>query len=116
VGGRLGERTYTGSGVSMPDAVSHEDRVRYPRTFMEWCALVCRWSVVRRGLKFALVVGAVLIAINHGDAIVSGQLTRSSYLKMSLTVVVPYVVSVLSSVGAMLEGSVARLGGEGGGQ
>jgi len=74
----------------------------YPRSFREWCALVCRGSVVRRGLKFAVVVGTILIAINHGDAILAGELTRASYFKMALTVVVPYVVSVLSSVGAML--------------
>jgi hypothetical protein len=47
-------------------------------------------------------VGSILIAINHGDAILSGELTRTNYLKMALTVVVPYVVSVLSSVGAMV--------------
>jgi len=59
--------------------------------------------VVRRGLKFAVVVGAILIAINHSDAIIRGELQTSNYLKMGLTVIVPYVVSVLSSVGAMLE-------------
>lgn len=72
-------------------------------TFMVWCGLACRGSVIRRGLKFAVVVGTVLIAINHGDAIVAGELTRTNYLKMALTVVVPYVVSVLSSVGAMVD-------------
>jgi len=47
------------------------------------------------------VVGSILIAINHGDAIVSGELTRTNYLRMAMTVFVPYVVSVLSSVSAM---------------
>jgi hypothetical protein len=61
--------------------------------------------VVRRGLKFAVVVGTILILINHGDAIVSGELTRTNYVKMAMTVVVPYVVSVLSSVGAMIDGA-----------
>ncbi len=67
----------------------------------EWCTLACRRSVVLRGFKFAVVVGSVLIAINHGDAIMAGELTTSNYVKMGLTVVVPYVVSVLSSVGAL---------------
>jgi len=70
--------------------------------FLTWCALACRGSVIRRGLKFSVVVGAILIAINHGDAIVAGQLTAVSYGKMALTVVVPFIVSVLSSVGAMV--------------
>jgi hypothetical protein len=58
-------------------------------------------TVVRRALRIALVVGAVLIAINHGDRIVSGTVDARSVLKMMLTVVVPYVVSTVSSVAAM---------------
>jgi hypothetical protein len=60
-------------------------------------------SVVKRALKYAVVVGFILIAINHSDAILSGHVTRSILLKMLLTVMVPYVVSTLSSVGALLE-------------
>jgi len=76
-----------------------------PAKFREWCELASTGSVVRRGLKFAVVVGAILILINHGDAILSGQLSGSNYVKMGLTVIVPYMVSVFSSVGAMIEGS-----------
>jgi hypothetical protein len=57
--------------------------------------------VVRRARKFAVIVGAILIAINHGDAIVSGEVSTERWLKMGLTVVVPYCVSTLSSVEAM---------------
>ncbi|MBW2725240.1 MAG: nitrate/nitrite transporter NrtS, partial [Deltaproteobacteria bacterium] len=32
------------------------------------------WPVVRRALGYAVIVGALLIAINHGDAIVRGDL------------------------------------------
>jgi hypothetical protein len=66
--------------------------------------------VVKRGLRFAAVVGVILIGINHGDAILRGELHRSAYLKMILTAVVPYVVSVLSSIGAMRENSSEGLG------
>lgn len=65
--------------------------------------LAGRRTVVVRGIKYAVVVGAVLIAINHGDAIVSGRLSGERLLKMALTVVVPYVVSTCSSVGALME-------------
>ena len=71
-------------------------------SFREWCGLACQRSVVRRGLKCAVVVGAILIAINHGDAIMAGELTVNNYVKMGFTVIVPYVVSVSSSVGAQL--------------
>ncbi|MFQ5846652.1 MAG: nitrate/nitrite transporter NrtS [Candidatus Methylomirabilales bacterium] len=69
----------------------------------DWVRLACTWPVVRRALKYAVVVGAVLIAINHGDAIVRGDLNGARFLKMVLTVFVPYIVSALSSVGAMRE-------------
>jgi hypothetical protein len=58
--------------------------------------------VVRRALGFALVVGAVLVGINYGDALLGQRaLGASDWLKMGLTVCVPYVVSTLSSVAAI---------------
>ena len=60
-------------------------------------------SVVKRALKYALIVGLVLIAINHSDAILQGHVTGARFFKMALTALVPYVVSTLSSVGAIRE-------------
>ncbi len=58
-------------------------------------------SVVRRALGYAVVVGAILVTINHGDALLRGEVDGTRLLKMALTVCVPYLVSTLSSVGAM---------------
>jgi hypothetical protein len=66
-----------------------------------WFQMATRWSVVRRALCFAVVVGAVLITINHGDAIIGGTVDSPRIWKMALTVLVPYCVSTLSSVGAL---------------
>jgi len=66
-----------------------------------WIAIATRPSVVRRGLMYAVIVGAILITINHGDALLRGEFTLGHALKMALTVTVPYVVSTLSSVGAI---------------
>jgi hypothetical protein len=88
----------------MPEADTRSEVATGPNPVMVWCGLACRGSVVRRGMKFAVVVGSILIAINHGDAILAGELTRTNYIQMGLTVMVPYVVSVLSSVGAMVHG------------
>ncbi|MFG0245349.1 MAG: nitrate/nitrite transporter NrtS [Phycisphaerales bacterium JB052] len=66
-----------------------------------WFALAIQPTVIRRGLMYAVIVGAVLITINHGDALLRGELTQGRLLKMALTVMVPYVVSTLSSVGAI---------------
>ena len=61
-----------------------------------------RPSVVRRALKYAVVVGTVLIAINHGNAILRGDLDWGRAAQMALTTMVPYCVSTLSSVEALL--------------
>jgi hypothetical protein len=66
-----------------------------------WFETATSRSVVRRALFYAVVVGAVLITINHGDAILRGELDRVRLLKMTLTLFVPYTVSTLSSVQAM---------------
>jgi hypothetical protein len=58
-------------------------------------------SVVRRALICMVVVGAILITINHGDAILRGDVTPGRLVQMALTLLVPYCVSTASSVGAM---------------
>ena len=67
----------------------------------EWLKLATDGPVVRRALGYAVVVGAILIAINHGDALLAGEVGTGRALKMGLTVLVPYAVSTLSSVGAL---------------
>jgi hypothetical protein len=67
----------------------------------DWFRMATRPSVVRRALGYAIVVGSILIAINHGDAILAGTVDSNRIFKMALTVLVPYCVSTLSSVGAL---------------
>ena len=62
-------------------------------------------QVVRRALKYAVIVGAILTTINHGDALLAGDFSTSRLLRIGLTVLVPYVVSTLSSVEAMKRGN-----------
>jgi len=66
-----------------------------------WFQVATSAPVVRRALKYAVVVGAILIAINHGDALLDGQLESGRLLRIGLTVLVPYAVSTLSSVEAI---------------
>ena len=58
-------------------------------------------AVVRRALLMALVVGPILILINHADSILHGEIGPVQALKMALTMAVPYLVSTYSSVGAL---------------
>ena len=66
-----------------------------------WLGLAMRGDIVRRASKTALVVGALLIAINYGDVLLGENVTMLQLLKMTLTVFVPYAVSTYSSVGAL---------------
>jgi hypothetical protein len=68
----------------------------------EWLGVALERGIVLRACKYAVVVGAVLITINHGDALLAGELDARRLLKIGLTVLVPYVVSTLSSVGTTL--------------
>lgn len=54
-------------------------------------------SIVRRASVTALAVGTLLIIINHGDVLLTGQVDASRLFKMVLTVLVPYIVSTVSS-------------------
>lgn len=63
--------------------------------------LITRRDVVVRALRVALLVGTILIAINHGDRILDGSMSRHDFLKMILTYFVPYGVSTFSSVAAI---------------
>ena len=69
----------------------------------QWFRIAFSFRVVRRGLKYALAVGFILVAINHGDRLLVGPVPRLVWLKIGLTVFVPYCVFVLSSVGAILD-------------
>lgn len=59
-------------------------------------------TVVRRAVRYGVIVGTLLIGINHGGAILSGTVTAGRMIQMVLTVVVPYLVSTLSSVESVL--------------
>jgi hypothetical protein len=76
----------------------------------EWLRLAARPSVVRRSLAYAAIVGSVLITINHGDAILAGDVPPARQRRMALTVVVPYLVSTFSSVGALREAARSSSG------
>jgi hypothetical protein len=67
----------------------------------EWLRLATSRPVVHRALAYAVVVGTILIAINHGDALLQADLPAGRLLRMGLTFMVPYLVSTFSSVGAM---------------
>jgi len=58
-------------------------------------------NVVRPAVKIALVVGTVLVLINHGSALLQGQLESARLVQILLTYCVPYCVSSYSAVRAI---------------
>lgn len=57
--------------------------------------------VMMRSLKVALLVGTLLALINHGENILSMNLSFQDFLKILLTYLVPYSVSTWSAVQAL---------------
>jgi hypothetical protein len=67
----------------------------------EWLGIALSASVRWRALRVAGVVGSILVAINHGDAVLRGDLAPARLVRIGLTFLVPYLVSTFSSVGAI---------------
>ncbi|BAZ70627.1 hypothetical protein NIES4106_54220 (plasmid) [Fischerella sp. NIES-4106] len=44
--------------------------------------------------KVALFIGSLLFTINHGWALLTGQMTSERWISGSLTYIVPYMVSI----------------------
>jgi hypothetical protein len=45
-------------------------------------------------LKVALVVGSLLLVINHGTALIKRKMTADRWVSAGLTYLVPYLVSI----------------------
>jgi hypothetical protein len=88
--------------MKSPDE-THEPADRRTGKNLSFLSIATRWPIVRRAVGYAIVVGAILIAINHGDALLSGEVSSGRLFKMLLTVAVPYCVSTASAVGAIRE-------------
>jgi hypothetical protein len=43
----------------------------------------------------------VLVVVNHGDALMNGDISAARLMKIAITMLIPYCVSTVSSVGAM---------------
>jgi hypothetical protein len=49
-------------------------------------------------LKMALVIGTFCAVINHGQALLSGQMTPGAVLALCLTYAVPFIVAMIGQV------------------
>jgi len=67
----------------------------------EWLNIALQKNILTRAIKVALVVGSILMLINHGDVILSNGLQIKEFIKITLTYFVPYCVSTYSSTEAV---------------
>lgn len=66
--------------------------------FIETIKTALTKDILIRSTKVALVVGTILGLINHGDAMVAGNLTIESTIKIAVSYCVPFSVSTWSAV------------------
>ncbi|WP_293119628.1 nitrate/nitrite transporter NrtS [Moorena sp. SIO4G3] len=60
----------------------------------EFCLSVVDLEFMPTALRVALVVGSVLFVINHGSALLQGQMTRQRWISGGLTYIVPYLINI----------------------
>ena len=59
--------------------------------------LICKLPVIRKALLTAGIVGALLLGLNQGDVLVSGQATGRVLVKSLLTPIIPFCVTMLGA-------------------
>ncbi len=68
-----------------------------------WIRAASERSVLRRALVSCVLVGVVLTVVNHGPQLARGELSAGLLAQVALTLLVPFVVSIVSSVAAVRE-------------
>lgn len=68
-----------------------------------WLQVAALKPIRKRAFRVAIIVGIILMSINHGDKLLAGTLTNTDIFKIILTFFVPYSVSTYSSVLTYLE-------------
>lgn len=68
---------------------------------ISWIAIAFERQVVFRSLCIAMIVGTILVAINHGISICNCTFNYTCLWQSILTYMVPYTVSTVSSTLAM---------------
>ena len=60
----------------------------------EFSAALLEKELMPTALKVSLVVGSILLIINHGSALVQGKMTSDRWISGLLTYLVPYSVNI----------------------
>jgi hypothetical protein len=60
----------------------------------EFCLCLFDKDMMPTALKVSAVVGSILFTINHGSALIKGQMNCDRWISAGLTYLVPYMVSI----------------------
>lgn len=101
-GGSSGDSSFVVDLVRDPMVIdpglAHESSAGPPPGF--WRTAIRR-DVVIRACRYAVIVGTVLVVINHSAALMAGDLSLNRLVQIGLTYCVPYAVTTLASVQAI---------------
>lgn len=64
------------------------------KIFKEYVSSLFDQEFISTGLTTALLVGSLLFLINHGFAVLRGEMNNERWLSVFLSYVMPYLVSV----------------------
>jgi len=70
------------------------------KPFLEFTQALINPKFAPTALRVALIIGTLLLAINHGAALVQGKMTRSRWASALLTYLVPYGVNIHGQLAA----------------
>ena len=79
---------------------------QHAKTSMSWIEAAVTNQVITRSLRVSLIVGTILIGINHGDVLLDNGGSPDLFWKIPLTYLVPYSVSTYASVDAILSSPI----------
>lgn len=83
--------------ISRPSTLSQDTGPK-----LSWYQVATRRQVVARSLRVSLIVGTILVGINHGNVLLGGGAATDLVWKIPLTYMVPYAVSTYAAVDAIL--------------
>jgi len=64
------------------------------RTLQEFCLCLVNQDMMPTALKVSFVVGSILFIINHGSALIKGQMNRDRWISAGITYLIPYMVNI----------------------
>lgn len=60
----------------------------------QYCSCLLDQELMPTAVKVSVIVGTLLFVINHGSAVIKGEMNRDRWISAGLTYVIPYCVNI----------------------